>query len=123
MSKPTLGRGLGDLLGHRRVVGQAVVTPPRVDGGLRILIDGAAHGEEPVATKTATAKTSEAGAVRMLAMTALIGADVALLGWAVWFTFAHEHALGFLSASLCTLSVLTAACCGCAATLLLPGGE
>ena len=79
--------------------------------------------KEPAVTRTEPPRSAEAGAVRMLAGAALIGADVALLGWAVWFTSAHEHALGFLSASLCTLSVLTAACCGCAATLLLPGGE
>ena len=106
-----------------------------MDGGLRILIDGAAREEEPVTPaavpdapppavlKIVTPRTTDAVAVRLLAAAALAGADLALLGWAGWFTFTHEHALGFLAGFFCTLSVLTAALCGSAAVLLMPGGE
>lgn len=135
MSKPTLGRGLSDLLGTRRGATPATATPPRVDGGLRILIEGAArekssvisapglNAHKPLAARTSAPKDTDAAGIRMLAVAALAGADVALLGWTGWFTSAHEHALGFLSASLCTLSVLTAALCGCGALLLMRSRE
>ena len=95
------------------------------------MIDGAAREEdpappapppaakEPAAADTKMPRADEAAARRILVVAALTGADVALLGWAVWFAFTHEHALGFLSASLCALSVLTAAWCGCAAVLMI----
>ena len=138
MSKPTLGRGLGDLLGSNRATEDAPRDPaqPRaVDGGLRILIDGAQRELEPTAPAPTTSTTQTPNTVaptpqpdqhtltRWLAAVALIGADVALLGWTAFHVITHQHALGFSGVVVCAVSALMAAVCGVVAARLLIGGE
>ena len=141
MSKPTLGRGLGDLLGSNRATEDAPRDPaqPRaVDGGLRILIDGAQREPEPgpaVAPIPTTSTTQTRSGVvpniqpdrhafsRRLAAAALIGADVALLGWTAYHVITRQHALGFSEVAVCAVSALMAAVCGVVAARLLIGGE
>lgn len=137
MAKPTLGRGLGELLGSNRAGAEpsAPVKPPGV--GLRILIDGGAQPESESITQPATApapplearalnvaaippkeKAGEAG-TRLMAAVALIGADVALLGWAAHHVMNHAHSLGLRGAAVCVGSIFLAAWCGCVVVRLL----
>ena len=130
MSKSTLGRGLGDLLGGSRPTDAAPGTdpavPPRpVDGGLRILIEGAQREPEvtqtstpvvPVATPTTPRPDPLPG---QLAVLTLLAADLALLGWTGWHVATHLHTMGWAGLTLCAASTLLAALCGCAAVLIL----
>ena len=128
MSKSTLGRGLGDLLGSNRAGAgpDAPVKPP--GAGLRTLIDGA---QEPAdkprtgipaappstiekAVVPAKARDEEWGA-RLVAIVALLGADLALIVWTVHHVATHLHALGVRGVLACVVSTLLAAVCGCAA--------
>ena len=130
MSKPTLGRGLGDLLGTRRSPDHPGAPPQKASMGLRILIDGAPQPDEATtvparsgakeraATAVETRRADDATAVRVVAVTALISADVALVCWTMHFAFTHQDTLGFVRVSGCTLSILVAALCGCTAVVL-----
>jgi hypothetical protein len=128
VAKPTLGRGLGDLLDSNRA--GAEPAPARSPGpGLRILIDGAQPRSESL-TKTSESPVSALpGAVtqkemngealtRQLAMLGLVGADVALLGWTVHFVAIHRYTLEAGAMAACAGSVCLAAFCGCAAARL-----
>ena len=140
MSKSTLGRGLGDLLGSNRTESSpsAPMKPPGI--GLRILIDGgpppasesiASPAETPVPAPAATpfaptrsvtvapAKETDAELLtRLLAVVALIGADVALLAWAAHHVFFRSRTLSLMEIIACIATVLLAALCGCAAARL-----
>jgi hypothetical protein len=140
VSKPTLGRGLGELLGSNRTdAGPSTpVKPPGV--GLRILIDGAQTQSES-ATQPAVvpapplAQPSQPNVVtlrkdsdseiltRVLAVFGLVGADLALLGWTAHHVMIHQQTLGTLGWTLCAGSVLLAALCGCAAARVSIGQE
>jgi hypothetical protein len=105
--------------------------PPGV--GLRILIDGGTTPQSEFATPpaavsapplapparslpTASPKESDAEVLtRMLAVLALVGADLGLLGWAAHHVFIHQRALNVVGIIACAGSVLLAALCGCAA--------
>lgn len=128
MSKSTLGRGLGDLLGSNRTEADpsAPIKPPGV--GLRILIDGgtqpqtesapAAAPAPPLAAPVTTIPARESDSellTRLLAVLALVGADAGLLGWAAHHVLTHQKAMGPGSLAACVASVLLAALCGCAA--------
>ena len=129
MSKSTLGRGLGDLLGSNRTEASpsAPMKPPGL--GLRILIDGgppppteSAPAVAPEPQRAAPAMTvvparesDGAFLTRLLAVLGLIGADVALLGWTAQHVFTHQGRLAALDLAACIATVLLAALCGCAA--------
>ena len=140
MSKPSLGRGLGDLLGSNRGTTPAPSAPSStVDGGLRILIDGS-KTEEPTNTSTAAAPVpmepvapapsvvrpkvqSDSSLAVPAAVFALFCADLALLGWVAWQVISHAHQLSLGSGLACGFTVLLAAACGCAAVQLLAAQE
>lgn len=118
MSKSTLGRGLGDLLGSNRTESSpsAPMKPPGV--GLRILIEGGSPPQtEPApAPDVAPARGSDgAFLTRLLAVVGLIGADVALLGWTAQHVFTHQGRLAALDLAACISTVLLSTLCGCAA--------
>jgi hypothetical protein len=138
VAKPTLGRGLGDLLGSNRTDADpsAPMKPPCV--GLRILIDGAQPQTEsaappaaapapqnpaPSVTVVSARETDGELLTRLLAVLGLIGADVALLGWTAHFVFSHQEGLTALSLTACVVSGLVATLCGCAAARLAAGRE
>ena len=109
--------------------------PPGI--GLRILIDGgpppasestASPAETPPPAPAATPfAPTRSGTVtpaketdpelftRLLAVVALIGADVALLAWAAHHVFARARALSWMEIVACAATVVLAACCGCTA--------
>ena len=121
MSKPTLGRGLGDLLGAQGATGQPSA-PGTMDGGLRTLIGGApresANLESAPASITAVPETSRSSSTK-----AMGSADVTLLGWTAHYAITHQHALGWIGTAACILSTLAAAACGCAALLVSRSGK
>jgi hypothetical protein len=135
VAKPTLGRGLGELLGSNRTSAEpsAPVRPPGV--GLRILIDGSQKESESV-TKPSTeleragvssvrhiqaasdAKSNPEDLTRALAVFTLAGADLALLGWPTYQVMAHPNGLSGTALTFCAVSVLLGASCACAAAAL-----
>lgn len=121
MSKPTLGRGLGDLLGPERVSDRPAA-PRQMDVGLRILIDGAprepAPSEGPPVSNPPSPEGSPDRLLRALVIAVLASADVTLLGWTVHYAVTHQHALGWFGIAGCSLSALVAAACGCAAVVM-----
>jgi hypothetical protein len=140
VAKPTLGRGLGELLGSNRADAgpSAPVKPPGV--GLRILIDGAPTQSEsatqpaavpapplaqPARPNVVTLRKDSDSEIltRMLAVLALIGADLGLLGWAAHHVIFHPQALSTFEWIFCAGSVLLAALCGCAAARMAAGRE
>lgn len=126
MSKPTLGRGLGDLIGAQGATGQPSA-PGTMDGGLRTLIGGApresANLESAPASITAVPETSRSSSTKAIAIAALSSADVTLLGWTAHYAITHQHALGWIGTAACILSTLMAAACGCAALLVSRSGK
>ena len=139
MSKPTLGRGLGDLLDSNDRAAQQPSAPARAPGvGLRILIDGAQRETQssrsattaptitPIArTEIPNSKKETAGELfaRVLTVLALVSADIALLGWAAHHALTHQHALSSSGIAACLGSGMAAAMCGCAAMLIIAGQE
>jgi hypothetical protein len=131
VSKRTLGRGLGDLLGSNRGTEPAAAEKPSINPGLRILIAGASQTPEksasaPITPPEATPRESKSSPnethlhplTRVLAVGGLASGDLALLGWTAHYAFTHQHILGFWGAAGCTGSVLVAALCGTAAASL-----
>jgi hypothetical protein len=140
VAKSTLGRGLGELLGSNRTDAEpsAPIKPPGV--GLRILIDGAQPQSESVTQPSAIPapplvqsarpnvvtlrKDSDSEVLtRMLAVLALVGADLGLLSWAAYHVVTRQSTLSALGWSFCVGSVLLAALCGCAAARVAAGRE
>ena len=100
--------------------------PPGV--GLRILIDGGTQPQTESAPTIAPAPPLAAPVTiiparesdselfpRLLAVLALVGADLGLLGWTAHHVLTHQKSLGLISLAACAASVLLAALCGCAA--------
>ena len=137
MSKPPLGRGLGNLLGSNdRTPQQPSSRLPGV--GLRILIDGAqretqsSRAAAPASTSTPNARTEIPNSkkendgellTRVFVVAALVSADIALLGWAAHHAFTHQQALSSAGIAACLGSGMAAALCGCAATLIIAGPD
>ena len=132
MSKRTLGRGLGDLLGSNRSAEPVPEPKSNLNPGLRILIAGAPQtsDETPTAPIVPLPETEGEAAIppngihlgtftRMLAVTGLASADVALIGWAAQYAVLHKHNMSFGAAAGCTCSILVAALCGTTAAKLL----
>ena len=123
MSKPTLGRGLGNLLSSERAADKSS-TPRATDVGLRILIEGAPRASEnperAAGPNTSSPEASRVSLLRVTVVAALGSADVALLGWTVHYAITHKHALEWFGLAGCTLSTLIAAACGCVAVLVSP---
>lgn len=129
MSKRTLGRGLGDLLGSSRGTESVSPSKPPVNAGLRILIAGAPQGDEAGGVPAEAPEVKDAATLphgirlgritRMLAVGGLASADLALLGWATQYVVAHKHTLSFWAAIGCTCSLVVAAMCGTAAASLI----
>ena len=136
MSKRTLGRGLGDLLGSDRSTAPVSPTKPPVTSGLRILIAGAQPTPDQsagAAIETSVPPESEATLpshglhlnplMQIFAVGGLACADLGLLGWTTHYVVTHQHILGFWDAIGCTASVLVAAICGTAAMCLILGSN
>ena len=132
MSKRTLGRGLGDLLGSSRSTEPVSTSKPPVNAGLRILIAGAqptpdqsegAASESPAPLIPEAARPANglhlSPLTQIFAVGGLACADLGLLGWTTHYVVTHQHVLGFLGAIGCTASVLVAAVCGTAAMCLI----
>ena len=101
-----------------------------MDGGLRILIDGAKTDESektsaaPVEPKTDASPAKSAtssGTLHWIVLPALLGADLALLAWTA--RYALTHPLGPGGMLICAASVAVAAACGIAAAAILARGE
>lgn len=135
MSKSTLGRGLGDLLGPDRA-GQPSSARARSTGaGLKILIGGSLEDRENIRVenpalaveqtppKSERIQAKEATGTdlrtRMLAALSLAGADVALVAWAAHHTFTQSQPMGLGGVAACAGSILLAALCGTGAARLL----
>ncbi len=106
--------------------------PPGV--GLRILIDGGTQPQTESAPAVAPAPPLAAPVTiiparesdselltRLLAVLALVGADLGLLGWTAHYVFVHQHGLSAPGLMACAGSVLLAAFCGCTAARLAVG--
>jgi len=134
VSKPTLGRGLGDLLGNTDRTKEPAA--PRQSGvGLRILIEGSLRETEATHVVEQTSESATANAkpeileakkeitgellTSSIAIIALIGADVALIGWVAHYTFTHRHALSWSGTVGCVVTTLVAAFCGCVAASII----
>ncbi len=100
--------------------------PPGV--GLRILIDGSTQPQTESAPAVAPAPPLAAPVTviparesdselltRLLAVLALVSADLGLLGWTTHHVLTHQKSLGMVSLVACAGSVLLAALCGCVA--------
>jgi hypothetical protein len=129
VAKPTLGRGLGDLLGKNRTSAEpsAPLKPPGV--GLRTLIDGAQEekkADEAAKPSQVNELTAQAVAhesrTRWIAILALAGADLALLCWTAQYVLSHLRTMGFGGAVECIGSIMLAALCGCAAASIAVKG-
>ena len=131
MSKRTLGRGLGDLLGSDRGTAPVSSSQPPVTSGLRILIAGAQPPEQSTGAAIETSAPTETEAtlpshglhlnplMQIFAAGGLACADLGLLAWTTHYVVTHQHILGFWDAIGCTASVLVAAMCGTAAMCLI----
>ena len=129
MAKPTLGRGLGDLLGSNRI-GNEPTAPTRPPGvGLRILINGASGETEAAAEAvkpdlaptpaTVVRPRADSGSLtRLLAVFALLVADLALLGWAAQHAWTRAHAFEILDIAACAGTLLVGMLCGTVAARL-----
>jgi hypothetical protein len=130
LAKPTLGRGLGELLGSNRT-GAEPSSPARAPGvGLRILIDGvpqpsasATQPGEPVRPSVIPAPEQMHESVathlaQMMAIVTLATADVALLGWPLFYVATQDGPLSARAGLLCSGSIVLGAACGCAAVLM-----
>jgi hypothetical protein len=123
VAKTPLGRGLGELLGSQRLPKDAPAAEspaPRVDVGLRILIDGATEaraGEveqpQPAERPVRSRSLAQPAAALVLGL-----ADVALVGWALFHTFACAQ-FGWINGAIVAGTILLAATCGCVAVFLL----
>ena len=100
--------------------------PPGV--GLRILIDGGTQPQTestpaivpalPLAAPVTVIPARESDSellTRLLAVLALVGADVGLLGWTAHHVLTHQGKLTALPLIACIGTVLLATLCGCAA--------
>jgi hypothetical protein len=123
VAKPSLGRGLGDLMQGTQVAGARPQVPGAPTGseevniapGLRSILRG---GKPTEAVDLATAPTPTHARRTRLIQGSLIGADVLLSGLAMWIVFKRTTPLGLSDASLCFAALALGAWLSCLAVML-----
>ena len=128
MSKPALGRGLGNLMHGTKVAGARTDSPDAstgpeevsVDPGLGSLLRGGKSNEVPPAETTDAAANLVPAHARQtrLIQCSLIGADVLLIGLAGLIVFKRTAPLGAGEVLLCFAAVALGAWLSCLAVML-----
>ena len=128
MSKPALGRGLGNLMQGTKVAGARTDSPDTsagaeevsVDPGLGSLLRGGKSSETPTTEATDEAANlvpTHARQTRLI-QCSLIAADLLLVGLAALIVFKRTAPLGFVEALLCFAAVALGAWLSCLAVML-----
>ena len=118
MSKPVLGRGLGELMQGQPVAGRPAAggATPQAQGELSEGFQRLVNPRIPDAD--AEARLSRAHQKLARLKPALLVADVALCAVAAWFAFTRGGSLGVGDVVVCVAAVLTGAALGCVGLLL-----